>query len=358
MRTIAVMNYKGGCGKTTIAVNLSCALSRLDKRVLLIDIDPQSHATVGLGIDGDGVALTSKELLMDPSTRLEDAIVRHSDTLSVIPATTVLSGVEQELAGVGGRERRLAVKLYQMEEDVFDFVLIDCPPSIGVLTFNALIASGEVLIPVDASYFSLHGLVKLRESIDLIQDALDHRLHVRVVCNNLETRTRFTREILAELEKFHSGVLIDTFISHTVRLKECSAKGVSVFEIDGRSKASHQFMSLARELIETAPKLETRDMKAWMARLHGPKKVPEGVLFTLDAPGATFVTVTGEFTDWSREGIALARDPKDGIWKTVVNIRPGRYEYRFIVDGKWCRDPANSQVIRNDFGQENSLLTV
>ncbi|NIM19163.1 MAG: AAA family ATPase [Candidatus Latescibacteria bacterium] len=358
MRTIAVMNYKGGCGKTTIAVNLSCALSRLDKRVLLVDIDPQSHATVGLGIDSAGLNATTSELLMDPSVRLEDAIVRRTDTLSVIPASTVLSGVEQELAGVDGRERRLAEKLYQIGEDAFDFVLIDCPPSIGVLTFNALIASGEVLIPADASYFSLHGLVNLRETIDLLQDALDHRLHVRVLCNNLETRTRFAREVVAEVEKIHSGVMIDTFISHTVRLKECSARGVSIFDIDERSKVSQQFLSLAQELIEKAPKLKTRDMKAWMERIHGPRKVPEGVLFTLEAPNATFVTVTGDFTNWSWEGIPLVRDPKDGIWKAVIDIEPGRYEYRFIIDGRWSRDPANTQAIRNEFGQENSLLVV
>lgn len=358
MRTIAVMNQKGGCGKTTIAINLASAFCRLGHRVLLVDMDPQSHASVGLGIAGDELDRTTYELLMDPATPPQDAIIRKSDVLGVIPASTVLSGVEQELADRDGRERRLAEKLLQIEEGSFDFVVIDCPPSIGLLTFNALIASDEVLIPIDASFFSLHGLMKLRETLDLIEEELQHLIRVHVICNNVDTRTRFSNELFAEVEKFHAGVLLDAYISHTVRLKESAAKGVSVFDVPDASKAEGQFLSLARELVEKAPRIDTRDMKGWMKRLHGPRKLPEGVLFVLDAPKASRVCVTGGFADWSRNGIPLERDPEDGLWKVLIDIKPGEYQYRFIVDGAWIRDPGNKEAIPNGFGQENSLLVV
>ncbi|UCG53387.1 MAG: AAA family ATPase [Candidatus Latescibacterota bacterium] len=358
MRTIAVMNQKGGCGKTTIAVNLSCAFSRYDKRVLLVDIDPQAHASVGLGIDSERVDVTSYELLMDPRVRISDSIVRSGDNLSVIPASTVLSGVEQELANTNGREKRLAEKLSQLAEGAFDFVLIDCPPSVGLLTFNALIASGEVLIPIDASFFSMHGLIKLRETLEVIEEELDHRMRVHVVCNNLDTRTRFSKGLLAEVGKFHSGVLADAYISHTVRLKECAAMRVSIFEIDETSKVSQQFLSLARELAEKAPRVETKRPAARVEEFKGPRKTPQGVLFSLDAPRASVVAVTGQFNNWSKKGVPLERDPKDGVWKVVVDIEPGAYEYRFIVDGAWGRDPANKNYIPNEFGGENSLLVV
>ncbi len=358
MRTIAVMNQKGGCGKTTIAINLACAFSRLGKRVLLVDIDPQAHASIGLGIDSDKLDVTSYELLMDPSVRADKSIVTAGDRLSVIPASTVLAGVEQELANTNGRERRLSEKLAGLEDHDFDIVMIDCPPSVGLLTFNALTASGEVLIPVDASSFSLHGLVKLRETLEVIEEELQHLVRVHVVCNNFDTRTRFSNELLSEVDKFHSGVLTEAYISHTVRLKECAARGVSVFELADASKARDQFLALAKELEKKAPRIDTRNMKSWMERLHGPTKVPEGVLFSLHAPHASAVSVTGAFTNWSRDGIALVKNSQDGIWKVVIAIKPGEYEYRFVVDGVWIRDPGNKKFSPNGFGQENSVLLV
>jgi chromosome partitioning protein len=358
MRTIAVMNQKGGCGKTTVAINLAGAFSKLGSRVLLVDIDPQAHASVGLGIDSDRLEFTSYELLMDPSVGVERSIVGLGDRLSVIPASTVLAGVEQELANANGRERRLAEKLAELDEGVFDIVVIDCPPGIGLLTFNALTASGEVLIPVDASSFSLHGLSKLRETLEVIEEELQHLVRVHVVCNNFDTRTRFSNELLSEVDKFHSGVLMEAHISHTVRLKECAARGVSVFDIPDAPRAKEQFLSLAKELEKKAPRIDTKDMKSWMERLHGPKKIAAGVLFTLHAPHASAVSVTGAFTNWSREGIPLVKDPDDGIWKAVVDIKPGEYEYRFVVDGVWIRDPGNKKFAPNGFGQENSVLLV
>jgi chromosome partitioning protein len=356
MRIVAVMNQKGGCGKTTIAINLASSLSRLDRKVLLIDMDPQSHATIGLGLRDD-YDITTYELLMDPVIRIEEAIQHLQGGLNLIPASTVLSGVEQELSGSVGREERLSGKLSQLDEGTFDFLIIDCPPSVGLLTFNALIASNEVLIPVDASYFAMQGLGKLRETLEVLEEELQHRLRVHVVCNNLDTRTQFSKALLDEIDKFHSAVLLDSFISHTVRLKETAAQGRTIFELDGQSKAARQFLSLARELVEKKPMISTDGLDEWMERLKGPKRIPEGVLFAIDAPQAEAVAVTGEFTNWSREGIAMEKDA-DGLWKAVLDIEPGEYEYRFIVDGRWIRDPNNKDYIRNEFGQENSLLIV
>jgi chromosome partitioning protein len=357
MRKIAVMNQKGGCGKTTIAINLAAALAGLKHRVLLVDLDPQAHATVGLGVRQASAEHTTYELLMDPLVRAVDAQRPIANSLYLIASSTALSGIEQELADRMGREERLASKLAQLG-DTFDYVIIDCPPSVGLLTFNALIAADEIVIPVDASYFSLHGLSKLRETVEVIEEELKRRFTIHVVCNNLDTRTHFANEMLEETEKFHSAILADTFISHTVRLKEAAAKGVSILDLDHESKAARQFLALARELVEKPAKISTANLDTWMEKLHGPQKVSAGVQFSLDVPRARTVAVTGEFTNWSKEGIPMQQDSKDGLWKLVLDIKPGEYEYRFIVDGVWIRDPSNRDYIRNEFGQENSLLIV
>lgn len=358
MRTIAVMNQKGGCGKTTISINLAAALASMEKQVLVVDLDPQAHASVGMGIRQVSPEHTSYELLMDPLVRIVDAQQQIKEDLYIVPSSTVLSGVEQELADRMGREERLSNKLSQLGDNAFDYVIIDCPPSVGLLTFNALIAAEEVIIPVDASYFSLHGLSKLRETIEVIEEELQRRLSVHVVCNNLDTRTHFSVEMMQEIEKFHSAVLLDSFISHTVRLKEAAARGISILDLDRRSKAARQFLSLAKELANKEARIRTENLDQWMEKLHGPQKISEGVLFSLDAPQAKLVAVTGEFTNWSKEGIPLQKDAKDGRWKIVLDIKPGEYEYRFIVDSVWIRDPSNRDYIRNEFGQENSLLIV
>jgi chromosome partitioning protein len=358
MRKIAIMNQKGGCGKTTVAINLAGALTQLGRRVLLIDMDPQAHASLGLGIDNEQQALTTYELLMEEPVSIVDASMEVSERLALVPAATVLSGIEQELAETDGRESRLADKLGRMSADDAEFVIVDCPPSVGLLTFNALIAVDEVIIPVDASFFALHGLAKLRETIDVIEDELSHHLRVNVLCNNLDTRTHFSNDLLDEIDRFHSGVLLDTYISNSVRLKEAAARGMTVLELERSSKPASQFLALARELLEKQPRIETADMQSWMEKLHGPRRVQEGVLFSLDAPDAIEVRVTGEFTNWSRQGESLTRDPVDGLWKVVLDVTPGEYEYRFIVDGVWIRDPNNKDYIRNEFGQENSLLVV
>jgi chromosome partitioning protein len=358
MRTLAVLNQKGGCGKTTVAIHMAGALARLGRRVLLVDMDPQAHASLGLGVVGEEERLTSYELLSDPAVTVTDAMREVRPGLCLVPGSTVLSGAEQELAGVIGREDRLAEKLAFLPQGAFDFVVMDCPPSVGLLTFNALVAAEEVVIPVDASYFSMHGLGKLRETIGVIEAELKHPLRIHVVCNNVDTRTSFSNAMLGEVQKLHGGALLQSFVSNSVRLKEAASRGVTIFELDASSKPAIQFAAMADEIIQRMPRIETRDVRGWMKQLHGPDRVSEGVHFTLEAPGASEVYVTGEFPGWPREGKPLARDAADGMWKAVLDVPPGEYAYHFVVDGLWIRDPSNRDYTRDEFGQENSLLVV
>ncbi|MCK4915407.1 MAG: ParA family protein, partial [Candidatus Eisenbacteria sp.] len=169
MRSIAIVNQKGGCGKTTTAVNLSSFLADMGKRVLLVDCDPQSHASVGLGIETDHLERSTYDLLMDPGARVSDIAVPATENLDVVPSNVVLSAVEQQLSGQPDRENKLRWKLDAAAAD-YDYVFIDCPPSVGLLTFNAIVAAGEAIIVMEPSYFALHGALKVMETIKLVRD--------------------------------------------------------------------------------------------------------------------------------------------------------------------------------------------
>lgn len=357
MRTISVINQKGGCGKTTIAINLAAAFSELGKKVLLIDLDPQAHASIGLSVYAEDVEYTTYDLLMNPRVRVNDAAYRADDNLDILPSSPVLSAIEQELAGKPARETQLLSKLTRCSHG-YDYVIIDSPPNVGLLTFNALIAATEVIIPLDPSYFSLQGLNRLRETLELLESETKHKVVVHVLANNIEKRTVFSRDIVLEVEREHGSVLMDTVISHSVRYKEAARRGVSIFKMKNVDRLKREFMALAEEIESRERIVETGDMADWMMKLHGPRRVEEGILFALDAPNAQNVYLTGEFINWSREGVRLKKNEKDGLWKATLNLKAGEYEYRFIVDGVWIKDPNNADSVLNEFGQENSLLIV
>lgn len=357
MRTISVINQKGGCGKTTVSINLAAAFREMGKKVLLVDLDPQAHTSIGLDIVSEELDYNTYDLLINPRVRVEDAAFSIDERLAVVPSSAVLSAVEQELSGKPARETRLAAKLTRVSND-YDYAIIDSPPSVGLLTFNALIAASEVIIPLDPSFFSLQGLEKLRETLDLLEYETKHKIIVHVLATNVEKHTTFGRDIIYELENQHGGVLMDTIISHSVRYKEAALRGVSIFGMKRVERLKNEFLSLAREIDNKISVIDTEDIEDWMVKLHGPRRVEEGILFVLDAPNAETVHMTGEFTNWSREGLKMERDEKDGTWKALLHLEPGEYEYRFIVDGVWIKDPANVDSVLNEFGQENSLLIV
>jgi len=209
MRIIAVANQKGGCGKTTVSVNLSASLAFLGKKVLLIDLDPQAHSTLGLGVKAEEVTRSDYDIFdveEGVSARIPDLRIPLSNFLHLLPSEVVLSAVEQKLAGAPERENRLFRKLQDIQGE-YDFVFIDCPPNLGLLTFNALRAARELIIPIECSYFSLHGLAKISETVKLLMNALGHNIAVRALLNDFDGRTRFSRRIQEELQRLFSQKL-------------------------------------------------------------------------------------------------------------------------------------------------------
>jgi chromosome partitioning protein len=184
MRVIAIVNQKGGCGKTTTTVNLAGALADEGHRVLVVDMDPQAHATLALGLEPDDLEANLYEVLVEPtgSGRLDSIIVDVSESIDLAPSSIVLSALEQKLASErhDARTERLAAAIDGLPP-LYDFVLIDCPPNVGLLTFNALRAAREVIIPLETSFFAIDGVQKLLETISLLSDRIGHRLHVRVL---------------------------------------------------------------------------------------------------------------------------------------------------------------------------------
>jgi chromosome partitioning protein len=356
MRILSVVNQKGGCGKTTVSINLAAALAKKGKLVLLIDLDPQGHAGLGLNIDSDDFDRSMHDVLMQPGVEIDDIVIPVLENLDLAPSTVVLAGVEQELADKPGREHRLAAKLSRLRK-AYDYVVIDCPPSIGLLTFNALAASGETVIPVDPSFFSLHGLHKVRETIELLRDEIGHDVHIRVLANNYNSRTNFSRDILYEIENFHGDSMLKTCISHTVKLKEAASRGQPIVRFDSHNRAAKEFLALADELLAQEAFFQVAGGQAQNAVFEGPRAVAGGVRFSIDALHAQDVRVTGEFTGWSYEGTPLERN-ESGTWSGVLDIGPGVHEYRFILDGVWVKDPNNPESITNEYGQENSVVVI
>jgi chromosome partitioning protein len=247
-RIVSLVNQKGGVGKTTTAVSLAVALARRGQRVLLIDLDPQANATSALGIVGNDFAGTYDAVL--DGIAIEQCITRVDDEgVDLVPSSTELSGAEVELVPALARERRLANALHPVRER-YDWVLVDCPPSLGLLTINALTASESVIIPVQCEYMALEGLSRLMETLELVRRNLNPGLHVLgVILTMFDARTRLAQQVVDEV-RGHFPQTFATIIPRSVRLSEAPSHGLSIFRYDPGGRSAAAYAAVATELLE------------------------------------------------------------------------------------------------------------
>jgi chromosome partitioning protein len=360
MRVIAIVNQKGGCGKTTTTVNLAGALAADGVRVLLVDLDPQAHATLALGINPDELERNLYEILGEPAGvgRLEEVIINVSEGLDLAPSSIVLSALEQKLASENqiSRTERLAAALEALPPR-YDYILLDCPPTVGLLTFNALRAAREVLIPLEMSFFAIDGVQKLLETVALLSDRIGHDLSVRILPTLYDGRTRYARQTLGDVRELYKDLCFDTVIRMNVKLREAARSGLPINRYAASANGSIDYAALAIE-VEASPPPELRNDIPSEEKQHLHRR--EVVVRYRDAQAGE-VRIAGDFNGWVPDKGVRSMIESEGetrIWTKVLQLQPGTYHYRYVVDGEWCRDPNNQQWVAGTTGQENSVLVV
>ena len=248
-KVVSLANQKGGVGKTTTTVNLGTILAKKGKKVLLIDADPQGNATSGLGIDKD-CELSTYDILVsvvEMEDVIQDTIIKN---LKLCPANMNLAGAEVELVSMMSREQRLKEKLEKIK-DRFDYILIDCPPSLGLITLNAFTASNSVLIPVQCEYFALEGLGQLLNTINLVKKHLNKEIKIEgALLTMYDIRTNLSNQVVKEVKKYFDNKVYKTVIPRNVRLSEAPSYGMPITEYDPRSKGAKSYMKFAKEFLK------------------------------------------------------------------------------------------------------------
>lgn len=363
MRIIAIANQKGGCGKTTTSINFSACLHFLQKKVLLADLDPQGHSTCGLGIRLEKGAPSIYELL-SPLQSLPPSfsqIIRSiNPDFDLIPADTSLNALDEEFSFMPNYHRKLKDVLEKLKEEHrrYDCVILDCPPNLGILTWNALNAADEIIIPVEPSFFSLHGLGKITETIQIVNRERENPLGVHALLTNFNSQMSFSQEIYDEVRSHFRNQLFKTIIHENISLREAAAAGQSIVQYAPQSPAFQDYLNLAVEYLEREwdRKLPAQGL-GWgqVYKSHyGPRKVPDGILFQFCSKTASSVEIAGDFNHWVPE--VMVRRGDEGLWQKIIHVEEPTFRYKFIVDGEWQVDPNQPLQKENAYGGLDSYV--
>ena len=403
MNIIAIANQKGGCGKTTTAINLAASLAEKGQRTLLVDADPQGHASLGLGQRRQEEPGLYEVFALD--FPLCEAIITGVSTgLDLVPATISLAAVEHVLSDMPQRERQLSNHLEALES-IYDYVIIDCPPSLSLLSINAIRAAQRVIVPIDMSLFSIDGIERLSETVDLVAQKYDLDICINMLPTLVDKRTRLCRKFLLGVWERYQENVLPILIHNTVRLKEAVCVGQSIIHFDPKSIASRDYLKLADEIIQRSSDEQAvvAEEICWlMNRLDETNSIPtlspaqfdnEGVVLegTLETGGRNDfennidknhhqnyahkgedlhrvelcyrnyddrdLKIAGEFNGWiPDEGIETVQE--NGTVHKIFYAPAGEYQYRLVIDGKWRNDPTNPDQIINTLGVHNSMLRV
>jgi chromosome partitioning protein len=357
MRTIAVVNQKGGCGKTTTAINLAGFLARDGRRTLVVDMDPQAHSTLGLlrhpPADAPTLFDVFARALDGRGPSLGEVALPVSDGLAVAPSDVRLSAVQESLAGRDRREHILSRQIRTLGA-AYDYVIVDCPPGIGLLTFNALLACDEAIVPVEPSFFALDGVGRLLETLDVLARQTGHAIAWRAVVTMYAGRTAYARAVVEDLRTHLAGRCYDITIRHSVKLAEAASHGQPIATYDTRCAGFEDYRALAREVLAMDGSIGESRARTADGAASGPRPTSDGVVFTIQAPEAHSVQLVGDFNGWTADDTDM--QPAGPIWTRVLKLEPGRYRYRYIVDGQWLSDPLNELREPTPFGGDNSVL--
>jgi len=357
MRIVAFANQKGGCGKTTSAVNVAAALAVRGKRVLVIDMDPQAHATIGLLPKEKPSGKSIHKLLVESDLtheKIKQETLQVKEDLYLIPSDVTLCALDMELAEAKDRDRRLAHIVEELDGD-YHFIIIDSPPNLGLLTFNVLLAVEELVVPIDMSFLSLHGLGKLLETVNLIEEKCDHPIRISALANHVDKRTSLSKKIIHHIEERFMQHMLTTVIHDRTCVREAMGNGVPVVQYAPRSSSALEYLALADEILEYENKI---DANQFILKTGINEEKGESFEFIYYGSKSEKVKLAGDFNLWNPEEHPLTYQKDKGLWSCTIKLEPGAYEYKFLVDGVWAHDPNNPNKKENELGAYTSILEI